>query len=143
MRACGDARSQPELETEYLRLLRPFAAPASFTDVWSYASAPAVPGRHPCEKPAAMLRDVVRASSRTNGVVLDLFGGSHRMGEVALAEGRRYIASDSDPHWAAVGAERCRAAHVGTVAAVPVRVAPKAAPVAADPHQLSLLGGAR
>lgn len=121
LRACGDDRAASELQTEYFRLLRPFAAPASFTDVWTYASAPAVPGRHPCEKPEAMLRDVVLASSRAGDVVLDLFGGSHRMGEVALSEGRRYVAADSDPHWAAVGAERCRAVVNGTAPAVPAR----------------------
>lgn len=136
LRACGDDRAASELQTEYLRLLRPFAAPASFTDVWTYASAPAVPGRHPCEKPAAMLRDVVLASSREGDVVLDLFGGSHRMGEVALSEGRRYLAADSDPHWAAVGTERCRAVVNGTAPVVPARAAAPAP--AADPRQRSL-----
>lgn len=123
LRACGDHRSEGELRAEYLRRLRPFAAPASLADVWTYAPPHADAMRHPCEKPAAMLRDVVLASSRPGDVVCEFFGGSFRMAETALSLGRRYIGCDADPHWAAVGVERARAAERGTLAMVPAREA--------------------
>ena len=121
LRACGDLRAEEVLAAEYLALVRPFAAPDAFTDVWTYAAAPNDGDRHPCEKPAAMLRDVVLASSRPGDVVCEFFGGSFRMAEVALAHGRRYLGCDADPHWAAVGVERARAAERGTLAMVPAR----------------------
>ena len=123
LRACGGA-SADDLRHRYTALARPFAAPAAFTDVWTHATVAAGdPSRHPCEKPAAMLRDVVLASSRPGDVVCEFFGGSFRMAEVALSHGRRYIGCDADPHWAAVGVERARAAERGTLAMVPAREA--------------------
>ena len=139
LRACGDARPDEVLAAEHARLLRPFRAPESFTDVWTYAAAPNAPDRHPCEKPVAMLRDVVRASSRPGDVVCEFFGGSFRMAEVALAEGLRYLGCDADAHWATVGAQRARAAVNGTVAPVAARK-PKAK---VDARQLDLFGGPR
>lgn len=133
LRACGDDRPEAELLAEHARLLRPFAAPGSLADVWSYAPPHADATRHPCEKPVDMLRDVVLASSRPGDVVCEFFGGSFRMAEVALSHGRRYIGCDADPHWAAVGVERARAAERGTLAMVPSR---EAKPV--DACQLSL-----
>ena len=120
-------------------LRRPFVAPESFTDVWTYAAAANDPTRHPCEKPEAMLRDVVRCSSRPGDVVAEFFGGSFRMAEVALSEGRRYIGCDADEHWARVGVERARAAERGTVAAVPSR----RAKAQRGDEALPLFGGAR
>ena len=135
LRACGDDRSEEVLASEYRSLVRPFVAPPSFTDVWTYAAAPSTPSRHVCEKPADMLHDVVFASSRPGDVVCEFFGGSFRMAEVALSHGRRYLGCDADPHWAAVGVERARAAERGTLAMVPAR--PGKAPRSTG--QLSLL----
>ena len=126
------------LRRQYDDLRRPFAAPNGFTDVWTYATAPSTSSRHPCEKPEAMLRDVVRCSSRPGDVVCEFFGGSFRMAEVALSEGRRYIGCDADEHWARVGVERARAAERGTVAAVPSRRAK-----ATRDEALPLFGGVR
>lgn len=139
LRACGDDRPEEVLAAEYEVLARPFAAPEAFTDVWEYA--PVVSGdaaRHPCEKPVDMLRDVVLASSRPGDVVCEFFGGSFRMAEVALAHGRRYLGCDANPHWAAVGVERARAAESGALAMVPARPGK----AKADAPQLSLFAGA-
>ena len=134
LRACGDGRGEASIALEYERLVRPFNEPEALTDVWTYASAASAVERHPCEKPAAMLRDVVRASSRPGDVVCEWFGGSFRMAEAALAEGRRYIGCDADAHWYGVGVERARAAVNGTVAAVAAR----RAKAPADARQTSL-----
>lgn len=134
MRACGDERGDGALAAEYERLVRPFCDPEAASEVWTYASAAASPDRHPCEKPAAMLRDVVRASSRPGDLVCDPFGGSFRMAEAALADGRRYLGCDADEHWHAVGVARARATINGTAPVVPAR----AAKVAASARQPSL-----
>jgi len=131
-------RQYDDLRRQYDDLRRPFAAPNGFTDVWTYATAPSTSSRHPCEKPEAMLRDVVRCSSRPGDVVCEFFGGSFRMAEVALSEGRRYVGCDADEHWARVGVERARAAERGTVAAVPSRRAK-----ATRDEALPLFGGVR
>ena len=136
--ACGVLRDDVAIRAWYERLVRPFSEPEAMTDVWTYESAPPDPTRHPCEKPAAMLRDVVRCSSRLGDVVCEFFGGSFRMAEVALSEGRRYIGCDADEHWAGVGVERARAAERGTVAAVPSRRAK-----GARDEALPLFGGVR
>lgn len=129
------------LRREYEDLRRPFAADAvAFnTDVWEYDTVAPSATKHPCEKPAAMLRDVVRCSSRPGDVVGEWFGGSFRMVEVALAEGRRYIGCDADAHWYGVGAERARAAVTGTVAAVAARKSR----ARADDRQGELFGGVK
>jgi site-specific DNA-methyltransferase (adenine-specific) len=133
-------RQYDDLRRQYDDLRRPFAADlgAYTTDVWEYETVTPSPTKHPCEKPAAMLRDVVRCSSRPNDVVCEFFGGSFRMAEVALSDGRRYIGCDADEHWAGVGIERARAAERGTVAAVPSRKKK-----VADDRQPSLFGGSK
>ena len=125
--------------SDYEGLVRPFDAPESFTDVWTYPTILCdIATKHPCEKPLPMLRDAVRCSSRPNDVVCEFFGGSFRMAEVALSEGRRYIGCDADEHWAGVGVERARAAERGTVSAVPSRKKK-----VADDRQPSLFGGGK
>ncbi len=131
-------REYEDLRREYEDLRRPFAASLGThtTDVWTYETVTPSPQKHPCEKPEAMLRDVVRCSSRHGDVVAEFFGGSFRMAEVALSEGRRYIGCDADKHWADVGVERARATTNGTVALVPSRRSKKPA----DDRQVSLFG---
>ena len=136
----GDPLLAPEhacLRREYEDLRRPFDASLGgpTTDTWTYETVTPSGSKHPCEKPADMLRDVVFASSRPGDVVCEFFGGSFRMAEVALSHGRRYLGCDADPHWAAVGVERARAAERGTLAMVPAR--PGKAPRSTG--QLSLL----
>jgi adenine-specific DNA-methyltransferase len=130
-------RDYEHLRRDYEHLRRPFDASLGgpTTDVWEYETVTPSSSKHPCEKPEAMLRDVVLASSRPGDVVAEFFGGSFRMAETALSLGRRYIGCDADAHWAAVGVERARAAERGTMAMVPAR-----ATKAADPRQPSLFG---
>lgn len=113
------------LRREYEDLRRPFDATQGgpTTDVWTYDTVSPSAQKHPCEKPEAMLRDVVLASSRPGDVIAEFFGGSFRMAEAALAQGRRYLGCDADAHWAGVGIERARSAERGTLAMVPARKA--------------------
>lgn len=85
--------SYDHLKDEFERLRRPFFVNkhVPFTDVWIYASVPSRPGKHPCEKPAAMMRDIILASSRPGDVVADFFMGSGSTIKEALKLGRKAI----------------------------------------------------
>lgn len=105
-------------------LYRPFTVSADvpYTDVWTYATVNAYPGKHPCEKPEDMARNIIRASSRPGDVVADFFCGSGAFLAAAVVEGRRAIGCDMDPHWAEQAQRRCDA--VKATGRIP-RTAPK------------------
>jgi len=94
---------------------------------------------HPTVKSIALMRWLVRLVSQRGQVILDTFAGSGTTGVAALAEGRRVILVEREPRYAEIARQRCES--VTFDLGVPVRMAPKAAPAAADPRQLSLLGG--
>lgn len=48
-------------------------------------------GKHPCEKPADMLKQIISASSRLGDIVADLFMGSGLTVKAAIELGRRAI----------------------------------------------------
>jgi len=102
-------REYEDLRREYEDLRRPFALDKSsrfVTDLWTYPAVADYPGKHPCEKPREMLRDVVRASSRPDALVADFFGGSFVSGEAAVSLGRRFVGCDASPRHAAQGVNR-------------------------------------
>jgi adenine-specific DNA-methyltransferase len=89
------------LRREYEDLRRPFSVTADvpYTDVWTFPTVQAYRGKHPCEKPAAMLEHIITASSRPDAVVLDCFAGSGSTLVAAKKLGRQYIGIEIDPHW--------------------------------------------
>jgi len=91
------------LRADYENLRRPFAVTADvpYTDVWDFPTVQAYKGKHPCEKPLAMMGHIVRSSTRENAVVLDCFAGSGAMLHAAHNLGRRYIGIELDETWAA------------------------------------------
>jgi len=104
-----DLRQEYEdLRQEYEALRRPFAVTADvpYTDVWDFPTVQARPGKHPCEKPLAMMRHIVTASSRPGAVVLDAFCGSGVVGEACRELGRDFIGIEADPKWAKKACER-------------------------------------
>ena len=52
-------------------------------------------GKHPTQKPLALLERIILASTNNNDVVLDPFNGSGTTGVVALKLGRQYIGIDN------------------------------------------------
>ncbi|WP_417883031.1 DNA-methyltransferase [Vibrio rumoiensis] len=86
-------RDFDELKAEYEHLRRPFSVTSDvpYTDVWSFAPVQYYPGKHPCEKPQALLEHIITASSRENDVVLDAFMGSGSTGRACLSLNRRFI----------------------------------------------------
>lgn len=91
-----------ELRAVYEELRRPYNAAAGthHTDVWTYAPAPQRAGRHPCEKPWEMARDLVLQCSREGDVVLDPFCGSGVFLQAAASHGRIAWGCDLQERWA-------------------------------------------
>jgi len=56
-------------------------------------------GKHPTQKPCALLRRIILAGSREGDLVLDPFTGSSTTGVVASMLGRRFIGIDSSPEY--------------------------------------------
>ncbi|EPM2286287.1 site-specific DNA-methyltransferase, partial [Escherichia coli] len=86
-------RQYASLLEEYKSLRRYFSVSAAvpYTDVWTHKPVQYYPGKHPCEKPADMLRRMITASSRPGDLVADFFMGSGSTVKAANALGRRAI----------------------------------------------------
>ncbi|MDF7681896.1 site-specific DNA-methyltransferase [Enterobacteriaceae bacterium ESL0689] len=82
-----------ELCAKFETLRRPFSVSVNvpYTDVWTHKPVQFYPGKHPCEKPAEMLTQIISASSRPGDLVADFFMGSGSTLKAALALGRRGI----------------------------------------------------
>ncbi|MDM9284828.1 site-specific DNA-methyltransferase [Providencia rettgeri] len=82
-----------ELAAQYQLLRRPFSVTVDvpYTDVWAYPPVQYYPGKHPCEKPAAMMEHIINSSSREGDVVADFFMGSGATIKAALKLNRRVI----------------------------------------------------
>lgn len=97
-----------DLRKEYEDLRRPFniQTRAHSTDVWTFGTVPPGPGKHPCEKPQAMLRHMIEASSRPGSLILDPFAGSGATLLAASHAGRRAIGIEKDERWCEHAANR-------------------------------------
>ncbi|OPZ24061.1 MAG: Modification methylase DpnIIB [Lentisphaerae bacterium ADurb.BinA184] len=96
-------REYEDLRREYEDLRRPFAVSnrVPYTDVWHYPFVNGGADKHPCEKPQAMLVDILRASTRPDAIVLDGFMGEGSMAVACVKEGRRFIGIEqSEKHFA-------------------------------------------
>ena len=70
------------------------------TDTWWLTIVPTTGAErtgYPTQKPLALVRRIVRASSREGDLVADFFCGSGTTGVVAQALGRRYLLVDDNP----------------------------------------------
>ena len=82
------------LTLEYEQVRRAFNPPATRTlanDIWDFAPVRPYPGKHPCEKPAPLLRHMIETSTRPGALILDPFAGSGSTLEVAASLGRNAI----------------------------------------------------
>jgi site-specific DNA-methyltransferase (adenine-specific) len=76
--------------------------PAGEQVIWSLPTPPKSEkreGRHPTQKPLALLDRIVRAGSSPGELVLDPFNGSGTTGVAALSAGRRYVGIDVDARY--------------------------------------------
>ncbi len=66
-------------------------------------------GRHPTQKPLALLERVLAASAASGDLVLDPFSGSGTTGVAALRAGCRFLGVERDPEHVALAVRRLRA----------------------------------
>jgi len=101
-------REYADLVDEYESLRRPFNIKTrqQSTDVWNFTPVTPFPGKHPCEKPEAMLRHMIETSSRPGELILDPFAGSGATLLAASNSGRRAIGIEKDERWCEHAAKR-------------------------------------
>jgi len=79
--------------------------------VWSFAP-PAKEekkfGKHPTQKPVALLERILMASTNRGDLVLDPFAGSATTGVAAVRLGRRFIGIEQEPEFIELSVERLR-----------------------------------
>lgn len=63
-------------------------------------------GKHPTQKPVALIERCLRASTNAEDLVLDPFAGSASTGIAALSLGRRFVGCDIDPDYADLARRR-------------------------------------
>ncbi|WP_280630302.1 DNA-methyltransferase [Arsenophonus nasoniae] len=82
-----------ELAAQYQLLRRYFSVSVDvkYTDVWDFSPVQYYPGKHPCEKPAAMLEHIISSSSREGDLVADFFMGSGSTIKAAIKLNRRVL----------------------------------------------------
>jgi len=115
-------RDYEDLRRDYEDLRRPFSVTADvpYTDVWDFPTVGYYPGKHACEKPLAMMKHIVAASSRPGAVVCDPFVGSGATGVAAVALGRDFIGGDMNDHWAREADRRIAASLTPTAKTLPL-----------------------
>lgn len=94
----GKVRPMPAYED----VIRVFSVDSSreFTDVWDFASVRPYKGKHPAEKPSALLEHAISATTYPGDVVVDCFGGGGSTAVAALRLNRRTVSIEIDPAWA-------------------------------------------
>jgi len=103
------SREYEELRREYEELRRPFRMRdgMQWSDVWQFGvPLGSVRLNHPCQKPIALVSQVVRVSSRPGDMVLDPFMGSGTTLVAAKLEGRRAIGIEIEERYCEIAAKR-------------------------------------
>jgi site-specific DNA-methyltransferase (adenine-specific) len=82
-------------------------------------------GKHPTQKPVALLRRIIEATAPAGGLVLDPFSGSGTTGVAALRLGRRFLGIEQDPNWLGLARARLQAESDGAVPGDAERFGPR------------------
>lgn len=108
-------REHEDLRREYEDLRRPFSVTADdqYTDVWTFPTVRAYPGKHVCAKPLALMEHIINSSTRPGAIVLDCFSGSAATGHACVNLGRDFIGIELCAKWAASGRRRLEHAASG------------------------------
>ncbi len=106
-------REYEDLRREYEDLRRPFNAmpDAPYTDVWTFPTVQTYPGKHPTEKPIALIEHIVKLSSRPNDVIFDCCMGHGTAGIAAGKLGRKFIGIERDAQYFHTAQSRIAAAY--------------------------------
>lgn len=101
------------LRGDFEALRRPFnTSGGPVTDIWHFPPVAPYPGKHECEKPAALIDHIIRASSRPGDTVADFFLGSGVTAERAFILGRSFVGSEVQAKWCERAAHRVDGARV-------------------------------
>jgi adenine-specific DNA-methyltransferase len=101
-------RDYNALQKEQEEWRRPFnlSAETLNTDLWTYDPVKHYPGKHPCEKPQPMLRDMITSSTRVGATILDPFAGSGATLVAARDTGRKAIGFELNEEYCEAIAKR-------------------------------------
>lgn len=77
-----------------------------YTDVWTFPTVQAYPGKHPCEKPLAMMEHIINASTRADMLICDPFLGSASTMVAAVRNGRRSVGIEASREYCDKAARR-------------------------------------
>lgn len=99
-------REYEDLRREYEGLRRPFfvSSQDEWGDVWPFAIERG--GQHPTQKPVALMRHIVKVSTRDGGSILDPFMGSGTTGVAAVKLGRKFIGIEIEPKYFDIACKR-------------------------------------
>ena len=86
---------------DYEDIIRPFNVTknAEFTDIWTFENVRPYKGKHPAEKPVALLEHAIRSTTYEGDIVLDCFAGSGSTAVAALKNNRRSVSIEIDAQW--------------------------------------------
>lgn len=90
-------------------------------------------GDHPTQKPVALLKYLIRTYTQQTEIVLDFTMGSGTTGVACMAEGRKFIGIEKDPHYFEVAKARIRRANLE-----PCDIPQREVVRESDPNQSSL-----
>jgi adenine-specific DNA-methyltransferase len=101
-------REYDDLKREYDDLRRPFnmRKGAQSTDVWDFDPVSGYAGKHPCEKPLALMTHILETSTSDAQTILDPFMGSGTTGVAALQLGRKFIGIELDTGYFDIACKR-------------------------------------
>ncbi len=104
------ARKNPKLPHKYnYELMKAINGGKQMTDVWRL---PAIArwekscGKHPTQKPLALLTRIILASTKEHDWILDPFAGSSTTGIAANLSGRRFLGIEKECDFATLGKKR-------------------------------------
>jgi site-specific DNA-methyltransferase (adenine-specific) len=78
-------------------------------DIWTINTPPAEEkrfGKHPTQKPLALLERIIMSSTDPNDIILDPFTGSSTTGVVAIRHDRRFIGIDAEKEYLSLSKKR-------------------------------------
>lgn len=104
------ARKHPKKPHRFnYELMKHLNGDKQMTDVWrlpAIASWEKSCGKHPTQKPLALLTRIILASTEKNAWILDPFAGSSTTGIAANLTGRRFLGIEKENEFAEMGARR-------------------------------------